>query len=317
MVTNQELTQWMDTSHEWIVERTGVYERRWVDGPTAGSDLAERAVREAVEKAGIHLNDIECIIVATLSPEHEFPGVGCFLQERLGLPGIPALDVRNQCSGFIFGLSVADAWIRSGQYECVVLVGAEVQSTGLDLSTRGRDISVLFGDGAGAVILAAVDDSEERGVLSTHLHSDGRFAKALWLEAPGSIFHPRRITQQMIDEGLHFPKMNGRLVFTNAVRYMPKVIRECLDHHGKSINDVDLVVPHQANKRINEMVARELDLPQEKMYSNIERYGNTTAASIPLALRDAEREGKLKSEDLVILASFGAGFSWASALIRW
>jgi 3-oxoacyl-[acyl-carrier-protein] synthase III len=316
LVTNQDLTQWMDTTNEWIVERTGIKQRYWIPHEMGGSELAEKAAVEAAQNAGVDLKDIDCIILATLSPEHTFPGTACFLQDRLGLAGIPAIDIRNQCSGFIYGLSVADAWIKTGQYQRILLVGTEVHSTGLDISTKGRDVACLFGDGAGALILGA-EENGERGVLSTHLHADGRYAKALWIEAPGSRFHPLRISHQMLDEGRHFPQMKGRQVFMSAVLRMPEVIQEALSHSGLSLKDVDLFVPHQANQRITEAVAQQLKIPMEKMYSNIERYGNTTAASIPLALYDAEKEGKIKRGHLVALCSFGAGFTWASALIRW
>ena len=316
LVTNQDMTQWMETSDEWIFERTGIRQRYWIDGETGGSELAEKAVHQALENSGVGLDDVDCIILATLSPDHTFPGTGCFLQEMLGLPGIPALDVRNQCSGFIYGLSVADAWIRTGQYRCILLVGTEVHSTGIDISTEGRDVACLFGDGAGAVVVAAGDDPE-RGVLSTHLHADGRYARDLWIEAPGSRFHPVRITKEMIDAGRHWPKMRGRRVFTSAVKHMPAVIMEGLGQNGLTLDEVNLFIPHQANLRINEAVAQILGIDPELMYSNIDRYGNTTAASIPLALRDAEQEGKLKKGDTVVLVSFGAGFTWASAVLRW
>jgi 3-oxoacyl-[acyl-carrier-protein] synthase-3 len=316
VVTNQDMTQWMETSDEWIFERTGIRQRHWIEGEAGGSELAEQAVRQALSSAGVELEEIDCIILATLSPDHTFPGTGCFLQERLGLPGIPALDVRAQCSGFIYGLSVADAWIRVGQYKNILLVGTEVHSTGLDISTEGRDVACLFGDGAGAAVVAA-GKGDERGVLSTHLHADGRYAKDLWIEAPGSRFQPVRITKDMIDAGRHWPKMKGRRVFTKAVKHMPAVIKEGLAHNGLTLDDVDLFVPHQANLRINEAVARLLGIEPDRMYSNIERYGNTTAASIPLALRDAEQEGRLKRGDILMLVSFGSGFTWASALLRW
>jgi 3-oxoacyl-[acyl-carrier-protein] synthase-3 len=316
VVTNQDMAQWMETSDEWIFERTGIRQRHWIEGEAGGSELAERAVRQALSSAGVELEEIDCIILATLSPDHTFPGTGCFLQERLGLPGIPALDVRAQCSGFIYGLSVADAWIRVGQYKNILLVGTEVHSTGLDISTEGRDVACLFGDGAGAAVVAA-GKGDERGVLSTHLHADGRYAKDLWIEAPGSRFQPARITKDMIDAGRHWPKMKGRRVFTKAVKHMPAVIKEGLAHNGMTLDDVDLFVPHQANLRINEAVARLLGIEPDRMYSNIERYGNTTAASIPLALRDAEQEGRLKRGDTLMLVSFGSGFTWASALLRW
>jgi len=321
VVTNADLTQWMETSDEWIVERTGIRERRWVSENTGGSDLAAPAAREAVERAQIALSDIDCIVLATLSPDHTFPGTGCFLQHKLGLAGIPALDVRDQCSGFIYGLSVADAWIRTGQYRRILLVGTEVHSTGLDMSTRGRDVTCLFGDGAAAAVLGPAEttgmDEAERGVLSVKLHADGRYAESLWIEAPGSTFFPQRIDEEMIRAGRHFPKMKGRHVFTMAVQKMPEVIDEALAEAGYARTDVDLYVPHQANQRISDQVARTMGIPAEKMFSNIEKLGNTTAASIPLALYDAERQGRLARGDLVVLSSFGAGFTWASAVIRW
>jgi 3-oxoacyl-[acyl-carrier-protein] synthase-3 len=316
VVTNQDMTQWMETSDEWIYERTGIRQRHWIDRDTGGSELAEVAVHQALANSGAKLEEIDCLILATLSPDHTFTGTGCFLQARLGLAGIPALDVRAQCSGFIYGLSVADAWIRAGQYRCILLVGTEVHSTGIDISTAGRDVACLFGDGAGAALVAAGGE-DGRGVLSTHLHADGRYAQDLWIEAPGSRFHPVRITKEMIEAGRHWPKMKGRRVFTSALKHMPDVIRESLDHNGLSLEDVDLFIPHQANLRINEAVAQTLGIEPERMYSNIERYGNTTAASIPLAMRDAEREGKLKRGDTVVLVSFGSGFTWASAVVRW
>ena len=317
VVTNQELTQWMDTSDEWIFERTGIRQRRWVDKETGASDLAERASREAIARAGLLPADIEAIVFATLSPDYNFPGSGCLLQNQLGLPGIPALDVRNQCSGFIYGLSVADAWIRCGQYRRVLLVGAEVHSTGLDVTTRGRDIACLFGDGAGAMVVGAAEAGESRGVLSTHLHADGSHATDLWLEAPASRYFPQRLTAAMLEEGRHFPRMKGRQVFTHAVLRMPEVIHEALEKNDLKLEDIKLFVPHQANQRINEMVARDLAIPPERMFSNIDRYGNTTAASIPLALSEAEQQGLINRGDLILLVSFGAGFTWASAVIRW
>ena len=316
VVTNQDLTQWMDTNDEWIFERTGIRERHWISEETAPSELAEKAAREACERASVALSEIDAIVLASLSPEHEFPGTGCFLQARLGLPGVPAMDIRNQCSGFLYGLSVADAWIKTGQYRHVLLVGTEVHSTGLDISTRGRDVACLFGDGAGAAVLGASEDPE-RGVLSTHLHADGRFTKALWLDSPGSCYYPLRITKEMLEEGRQFPQMNGRQVFTAALRHMPEVIHEALKQNNLKLDDIRLLVPHQANQRINEAVAKQLGLPPDRVLHNIERLGNTTAASIPLALYDAECEGKLNRGDLIMLASFGAGFTWASALVRW
>jgi len=316
VVTNDDLAKMMDTSDEWIVERTGIKQRRWVEKETGASDLAVQACHEAIERAGISLGDIDCIVLATLSPDHTFPGTACFLQQKLGLAGIPALDVRNQCSGFIYSLSVADAWIKTGQYSCVLVVGTEVHSTGLDKTTRGRDVTCLFGDGAGAVILVPGED-DGRGIMSTHLHADGRHARSLWIEAPGSRFHPLRIDHEKLEQGRHFPKMKGRHVFTHAVKHMPAVIKEGLQLNGLSVEEVDLFVPHQANQRITEVVAKVMKFEPRQVYSNIDRYGNTTAASIPLCLRDAENESRLKKGDLLVLASFGAGFTWASCILRW
>jgi 3-oxoacyl-[acyl-carrier-protein] synthase III len=316
VVTNDDLSKLMETSNDWIVERTGIRQRHWAENGVGSSDLAVPASLEAVEKAGIDIGEIDCIVLATLSPDHTFPGTACFLQHKLGLGGIAALDVRNQCSGFLYGLSVADAWVRCGQYKCVLLVGAEVHSTGIDKTTRGRDIACLFGDGAGAVILTASDD-EKTGVLSTHLHADGKYARSLWIEAPGSCFHPLRIDKQMLEEGRHFPKMKGRHVFTHAIKRMPEVIEEALSVNGLRPSDVDLFIPHQANQRITEAVAKVMGFENERVYTNIEKFGNTTAASIPLCIKDAEIDGRLKKGDLLLLASFGAGFTWASAIVRW
>jgi 3-oxoacyl-[acyl-carrier-protein] synthase-3 len=260
--------------------------------------------------------DVDLIIYATLSPDHEFPGSGCFVQPKLGItPGTPALDVRNQCSGFIYGLSIADAWIRSGQYRRVLLVGSEVHSTGLDVTTRGRDVAVIFGDGAGAALLEASDDPA-RGVLSTHLHADGRFARELWTDAPGSFYHPRLQPRMMEDTSI-FPKMEGQKVFKHAITKMPEVVREALGKNGLATKDVKVLIPHQANLRISEMVQRSLELRDDQVWNNIQKYGNTTAASIPLALEEAIGARGVQRGDLVALAAFGAGFTWASALLRW
>jgi 3-oxoacyl-[acyl-carrier-protein] synthase-3 len=315
VVTNADLTQWMETSSEWIEQRTGIRERRWVEPGVGASDLAYEATQKALSKAGWQASDIEAIVYATLSPDHNFPGDGCFLGARLGIPGVPALDVRNQCSGFIYGLSVADAWIKTGQYKRVLLVGAEVHSTGIDVSTRGRDVAVIFGDGAGAALLEATDDPS-RGVLSTHLHADGRYAKDLWVEAPASRYQPR-LTAEMMAEWKHFPKMDGAKVFKHAVVRMPEVVREALSKNGVGPSDLKLFIPHQANLRIAEAVQKSLELADEQVWNNIQKYGNTTAASIPLCLEEGvERRGVARG-DLVMLAAFGAGFTWASALIRW
>jgi 3-oxoacyl-[acyl-carrier-protein] synthase-3 len=315
VVTNQELTKLMETSDEWITQRTGIKERRWVGEGMGNSDMALAATRRALDRAGWKPTDIEAIIYATLSTDHMFPGDGCFLNAKLGIPGVPALDIRNQCSGFIYGLSVADAWIRAGQYRRVLLVGAEVHSTGLDVSTRGRDVAVIFGDGAGAALLEATDDPS-RGVLSTHLHADGRFARDLWTDAPGSFYHPR-VQPRMLDDGSIFPRMEGQKVFKHAIVKMPEVVREALSRNGLATQDIKVLIPHQANLRISEMVQRSLELSDAQVFNNIQKYGNTTAASIPLCLEEAVAERGVKRGDLVALAAFGAGFTWASALLRW
>jgi len=313
VVTNDDLAKMFDTSDEWIRQRTGIRERRYVEDGVGPADLAVPATKQALEDAGLELEDIEFIIFATLNPDYFFPGSGCVLQDKLGVPGIGALDVRAQCSGFIYGLSVADAFIKTGMYKRILLVGAEVHSSGLEFADRGRDVTILFGDGAGAVILGATEEDE--GILSTHLHADGRYAKDLWMEIPAACYSPR-LTKEHMDEGRHYPKMNGRKVFKMAVEKLPKVINEALDANGLAIDDIDLLVPHQANLRINEFVAQKLGLPPEKVYNNIHRYGNTTAGSIPIALNEAIQEGRAKKGDTIMLAALGSGFTWASCLLK-
>lgn len=315
VVTNEELTQYMDTSDAWIVERSGIRERRWVEEGMSGAEMAARASRAALDAAGVEAAEVDAIVLATLSPDHFFPGTGVFLQRELGIPGVPALDIRAQCSGFVYGLSVADAWIRAGQYRTVLLVGVEIQSTGIDLSTRGRDIAVLFGDGAGAAVLRATEDPD-RGVLSTHIHADGRYAEVLWAEYSSSKAHPR-LDARVLEEGRHFPKMEGREVFKHAVARMPEAAEEALEANGLTAADIDLLIPHQANLRISQMVQRRLGLPDEKVVNNIDRYGNTTAATIPIALAEAVQDGRLERGDLLCMVAFGSGFTWGSALIRW
>jgi len=314
VVTNEELTRRMDTSDEWIVQRTGVRERRYVEPGTGSSHLGAEAGRKAIGNAGIAPGDIDLIVFATLSPDHVFPGNGVLVQERLGIPNVGALDVRDQCSGFVYALSVAEAYVKGGFHDHVLVIGAEVQSTGLDFSTRGRDVAVIFGDGAGAVVVAPAEPG--RGILSTHLHSEGKYAKDLWVEAPSFLEDPW-LTHETIDSGRHFPKMNGRYVFTHAVRRFPEVIAEALEKNGLTAGDLSLLIPHQANLRITQAVGDALRLPREKVFSNIERYGNTTAASIPIALDECIEQGRIRDGDIVCLASFGSGFTWASALLRW
>ncbi len=315
VVTNEELTRTMDTSDAWIVERTGIRERRWVEEGMSGAEMARRASEAALAEAGRDASSVDAIVLATLSPDHFFPGTGVFLQRELGLAGIPAIDVRAQCSGFLYGLSIADAFIRSGRYRTILLVGVEIHSTGMDLSTRGRDLAVLFGDGAGAAVLAATEE-EGRGVLSTHIHADGRFAELLWDEFPSSRHHPW-IDEGILAEGRHHPTMVGREVFKHAVARMPEAVEEALAANGLSTRDIDLLVPHQANHRISEMLRRRLGLEESRIVDNIDRFGNTTAATIPIALAEAVRAGRLRRGDLLCLVAFGSGFTWGSALVRW
>lgn len=321
VVTNFDLTQMMDTSDEWIVQRSGIRERHWAAPNETTSDLARVAAERAIANAGISKTDLDMIILATLSPDHEFPGTGCFLQAKLGVTEIPALDIRQQCSGFIYGLSIADQYIRSGMYQNILVVGAELHSRGLDKTTRGRDVSVLFGDGSGAALLSACevqDPDKDPHIYSTHLHADGRFGPELWVYAPGcDTNHPtERITAEMLEKGLHYPQMNGKKVFTWAVRKMGEVVVESLEKNRMPRESVDLFFFHQANLRINEAVAQQLQLPWDKVYNTIDRFGNTTAATIPIGMDDAIKTGRLQKGMRVALAAFGSGFTWSSALLR-
>ncbi len=315
VVTNTDLTQWMDTSHEWIVERTGIEERRWVADGQLGSELGAEASKEAMAAAGVTADGIDLIIYATLSPDVEFPGNGVYLQRSLGTKPTPAIDIRQQCSGFIYGMSMADNFIRSGMYRTVLVVGSEVQSRGMNLSDEGRHISPLFGDGAGAAVVGVSDD-EGRGILSSHLYSDGTDAEILWLERPGWKSFPRITAEEVASGALH-AQMEGRKVFKHAVTRLPEVILEGLAANGLTLDDVDMVIPHQANLRINEAVVKVLGLPPEKMHNNIQKYGNTTAATIPICMKEAVDLGKIKPGDLVVLVAFGAGLTWGSVVLRY
>ncbi len=317
VVTNDDLAGRMDTSDEWIEQRSGIRARRHVAESTGAADLGAVAARQALERAGVAAEEIDCILFATLSPDFDMPSSACVMQKRLGISGVPAFDVRNQCTGFLYGLSTADAFLQCGRYEKILLVGGEIHSTGLDFTTRGRQVAVLFGDGAGAAVLDRSED--ERGVvLSTHLHSEGKYAEKLWLEGVAGR-QATRLTEDMIDgeDPAIFPKMQGRHVFKHAVTRSAEAILEALGANGYALDDLDLLVPHQANLRINQAVAGALEFPEEKVVNNIQRLGNTTAATIPLALCDALEDGRLKEGDLVCLVAFGAGFTWASALVRW
>ncbi|MGK7390425.1 MAG: beta-ketoacyl-ACP synthase III [Candidatus Cyclobacteriaceae bacterium M2_1C_046] len=318
VITNKDLTQWMDTTDEWIVERTGINERRFIDPETdTVANMAAKATHMALERANLQTKDIDFIILATITPDYFFPGSGVLLQRELGLEGIGALDIRNACSGFIYALSVADQFIKTGMYKNILVVGGEIQSTALDLSTRGRGTAVIFGDGVGAVILQP-EESGESGILSTHLHADGRYAEELYVRDPGSS-RPReeRQPEQITDTSTYKVHMSGNTVFKHAVVRFHEVIMEALEANDKKKEDIDLLVPHQANLRISSYIQQKLGLPEEKVYNNIMRYGNTTAASIPIALSEAWEEGKIKKGDLICLAAFGSGFTWASALIKW
>ncbi|HCC32179.1 MAG TPA: 3-oxoacyl-ACP synthase [Marinilabiliales bacterium] len=319
--TNHDLEKMMNTSDEWIVQRTGIKERRWVQDGESTSDLALNAANEAIKNAGINKEEIDMIIFATISPDHEFPGTGCFLQAKLNLPGIPAIDIRQQCSGFVYGLSIADSFIRTGQFKKILLIGAEVHSSGLNKTPEGRDISVLFGDGAGAVIISECevnDPNKDPHIISTYLHADGSFAKELWICAPGTGVNKNnvRLDHSMLDQGLHYPHMNGKKVFTNAVKRMCEVTLKCLDDANLKPNDVDLYLFHQANLRINEALAERLEIHPDKVFHTIQKYANTTAATIPIGMNDAIKASKLKPGMLVGLAAFGSGFTWCAGLIR-
>ncbi|MBE7450783.1 MAG: ketoacyl-ACP synthase III [Kofleriaceae bacterium] len=315
VVTNHDLAKVMETSHEWIVERSGIEERRWVDPGEAGAEMAAKASAEALETAGVAGKDVDMLIYATLSPDVTFPGTGVFVQRLLGLRDIPCYDIRQQCTGFIYGLAMADAFIRTGQYKHILVIGSEVHSTGLDVSTRGRDVTVLFGDGAGAALVGRASDDAHL-ILSTHLHADGAEAEILWTESPASRNHPR-ITVEDMDAAKHYPHMVGKKVFKHAVTRMPMVLMEGMVANGLKLDDIDMVIPHQANLRINQMVAKMIGLPEHKMHNNIQKYGNTTAASIPICMHEAIALGKIQPGNLVALIAFGAGLTWASAILRY
>ncbi len=317
VVTNHELEQYMNTTDAWIRERTGIRERRFFNPDTdTVANMGSRAARVALERAGLHPPDVDFIVFATITPDYYFPGCGVLVQRELEIPTIGALDIRNQCSGFIYALSVADQFIKSGMYKTILVIGSEIQSSLLNLSDEGRSMAVIFGDGAGAVVLQATEDPAHR-ILSTHLHADGRYAEELMVKDPGSSRPGRWITREMVEAGGTDPYMNGQAVFKQAVVRFPEVIREALEKNGCAASDIDLLVPHQANLRITNHVQETMGLPAEKVVSNIQRYGNTTAASIPIALSEAWEAARVQPGNLLCLAAFGSGFTWASALIRW
>ena len=317
VVTNDDLAARMDTTDEWIQQRTGIQERRWIEPGQTPADLALAAAEAALKDADLDANDLDCILLATLSPEHHFPGTAFFLQERLGCKETPCIDLHAQCTGFLYSLSFAESLVSSGKYERVLVVGCEVHSSGLDISTEGRDVSVIFGDGAGAVIVEANRDQDDPGeILAVRLGAEGEHAMRLCVDAPASGVTPR-IDEQMIADKRHFPHMEGRFVFKHAVRRMPEVLQQTLSEAGIKLDEVDLFLFHQANLRINEFVANALEIPEERTFNNIMRYGNCSAGSIPMLLAEGSRQGKLERGQLVSLTGFGSGFSWGSAIIRW
>lgn len=315
VVTNFDLEKKMNTSDEWIRQRSGIVERHYVEPGVGSSDLAYEAALRAIEDAQIDRTEIDFIIAATLSPDHYFPGIGVLVQAKLGLSGIGALDVRNQCTGFIYALSIADQYIKTQTYKKILVVAAEVQSSNLDYSDDGRDIAVLFGDGGAAVILEPNDRDDGKGILSTHLFSDGNHVTDLWMEKPSSKDNPT-FRKDYLDQKRYFPRMSGRNVFKNASEKMPEAVRAALEHNNLTIDDVDHLLPHQANDRISLMVARNLRIPVEKVIRNIDRLGNTTAASIPIALDESLKSARIKEGDIVVLTAFGSGYTWGSAVLK-
>ena len=320
IVTNAELEKVMETTNEWIVERTGIEERRFAEiGKDTTSSMGVEAAKIAIERAGLEVDDIDFIIFATLSSDYFFPGPGVLVQRDLGFKKtVGALDVRAQCSGFVYSLSVADQYIKTGMYKNILIIGSELQSISLDMSTKGRGTAVLFGDGAGAAVVQRSED-ESRGILSTHMHSQGEYADKLCIKAPGTGFHKDRFIYENIEddyEAIH-PYMEGNFVFKNAVVRFQEVIMEALLTNNYKPEDLDLFIPHQANLRITQFVQKQMKLPTEKVYSNIQKFGNTTAATIPIALSELWEQDRLKEGSLVALAAFGSGFTWASALMHW
>jgi 3-oxoacyl-[acyl-carrier-protein] synthase-3 len=314
-VTNFDLANMFETSDEWIQQRTGIVERRYADEGVFCSDLALEASKDCLKNAGMKPQDIDFIVFATLSPDHHFPGTGVYLQRKLGITDIGCLDIRNQCTGFIYSLAVADAFVRMGMYKRVLVVGSEVHSSALHYTKEGRDVAVLFGDGAGAVMVGPSEDGSS-GIISSHLHADGRFAEILMLEI-FNISKKPYITHQTLDEGRQYPKMVGREVFKMAVTKIPEVVREALQANNLKVEDIDIFLPHQANLRINQFAAQQLGVPEEKFFSNIQRYGNTTAGSLPIALSEALEQGLIHEGSLIMMVAFGSGFTWGANVIRW
>ena len=319
IVTNDDLSKIMDTNDEWIQERTGIKERRHIiRGEDTTTSMGVKAAEIAIQRANVAKEDIDFVIFATLSPDYYFPGPGVLVQRDLGLKTVGALDVRNQCSGFVYAISIADQYIKTGMYKNILVIGSEVHSTGLDMSDKGRGVSVIFGDGAGAAVLS-IEEDLNKGILSTHLHSEGQHAEELSLIAPG--MGKRWVTDIIADndpnDESYFPYMNGQFVFKNAVVRFSEVINEGLQANDLQVSDINLLVPHQANLRISQFIQQKFKLSDDQVYNNIMNYGNTTAASIPIALTEAWEKGKIKSGDVVVLAAFGSGFTWGSVVIRW
>jgi 3-oxoacyl-[acyl-carrier-protein] synthase III len=315
VVTNDDLSHLMDTSDQWIRTRTGIQERRWAREGDTGAALAHAAALRALDAAGLEAGAVDVILYATSTPDHFAPGNGVFLQRLLGLGPIPSIDVRNQCSGFVYALAMADAFIRCGQFRHVLVIGAEIQSTAMDVTTRGRNTAVIFADGAGAAILGPSDDPE-RGILAVDLHGDGAQAEKLWVDCPGSMYHPR-VSPEQIEQGRHFLVMDGKEVFRHAVVRMPESVQAALAAVGHTTADLKLLVAHQANLRIAEMIQKTLGLRDDQIYNNIMWYGNTTAATIPIALDECVKAGRIAPGDLIALTAFGSGFLWGSAVVRW
>ena len=320
VVTNNDLKEFMDTSDEWIQERTGIKERRWIDPKTSDdttSSMGAKAARIAIDRAGLTKDDIDFIIFATLSPDTYFPGGGVRVQDMLDMPTIGALDVRNQCSGFIYAMSVADQFIKTGMYKNILVIGSENHSGGLERSTRGRNVTVIFGDGAGAAVLSRSEE-KGKGILSSHLHSEGQYARELMLDGPATGRWVDAIMEENDpDDTSYYPYMNGQFVFKHAVVRFSEAIMEGLHANNLKKEDIDMLIPHQANLRIAQFIQKKFELTDDRVYNNIMRYGNTTAASVIIALTEAWEEGKIKDNDLVVLAAFGSGFTWGSVVIRW
>jgi 3-oxoacyl-[acyl-carrier-protein] synthase-3 len=319
IVTNDDLSKIINTNDDWIQERTGIQERRHIiRGEDTTTTMGVKAAKIAIERSGVALDQIDFVVFATLSPDYYFPGAGVLVQRDLGLRTVGALDIRNQCSGFVYAISVADQYIKTGMYKNILVIGSEVQSTGLDMTDRGRGVSVIFGDGAGAAVLSREEDLS-KGILSTHLHSEGQHAEELFVKAPG--MGGRWITDiladNIVEDDSYFPYMNGQFVFKNAVVRFAEVIIEGLQANGLQVSDIDMLIPHQANLRIAQYIQKKFNLTDDQVFNNIQKYGNTTAASIPIALTEAWEQGKIKSGDTVVLAAFGSGFAWGSVIIKW